>query len=361
MNQNISHEVENGVGWITLSRPGKLNALSPEMIDELYRIFNDWKTNDQIKLVVLQGAGEKAFCSGGDVRHLYNQRDKNVHVVAQAFFDTEYRMNMIMHSFNKPLVVYMNGIIMGGGVGLAVAGSHRIVTETTKWAMPEMNIGLYPDVGGSYFLPKMPHHLGRYLALTSNSISAADVLLSGAADYYLPSSKWPLLTRAIKSHDWKSIDIESTLEMEIERFVEPCPLESLLKPMAESIEAHFGFDTVEAIVSSLKEASNTGNQWAEKTVNTILTKSPTSLKVTLEQLIRGKSLPMKECFIMELEMSMNFMSGHDFFEGVRSVLVDKDRNPKWMPSDINSVSEETVNSFFKYDWETINPLMDFKL
>ncbi len=361
MNQNITFKVENGVGWLTLNRPDKLNALSAEMIDELYNVFSDWKYNTDVKLVILQGSGEKAFCAGGDVKHLYDRRGIDVHAVAQSFFVTEYKMNMLMHTFGKPLVVYMNGIVMGGGVGLAVAGSHKIVTETTKWAMPEMNIGLYPDVGGSYFLNKMPSHIGRYLALTSFALKAADVLYSGAADYYIPSTNWNQFVEAIKKHDWTDINVISKLEEEVDRFVEPCPHPATLKDLSHDIEAHFGQSTLEDIVASLEEASAQGYSWAENTVETMLTKSPTSLKVTLEQLIRGENLPIKDCFTMELEMSMNFMDGHDFFEGVRSVLVDRDRNPLWKPNTLNAVSTDTVNSYFTYDWVHENPLKSFVL
>jgi enoyl-CoA hydratase/carnithine racemase len=361
MNQNITSKVENGVGWLTLNRADKLNALSVPMINELHEIFRDWKVNDEVKLVVLQGSGEKAFCAGGDVRHLYDRKGIDVHDVAQEFFDTEYRMNMLMHTFGKPILVYMNGIVMGGGVGVAVAGTHRIVTETTKWAMPEMNIGLYPDVGGSYFLNKMPHHIGRYLALTSFMVKAADVLYSGAADYYMSSSKWPELSEAIGKRDWMDVDVVSALEAEVGRFVEPCPDPAPLEDLSHEIEFHFGQSTLEAIVQTLEEASAQGHSWAEKTVETILTKSPTSLKVTLEQLIRGENLSIKDCFVMELEMSMNFMDSHDFFEGVRSVLVDKDRNPTWQPNTLEAISKDDVNAFFTYNWDSENPLTGFKL
>jgi len=362
MENKIVHKVENGIGWLTLNRPDKLNALSVPMIHTLYEIFNDWKFNDAVKLVVLQGAGEKAFCAGGDVRHLYDRKGIDVQEVAQEFFATEYKMNMLMHTFGKPILVYMNGIVMGGGVGVAVAGSHRIVTETTKWAMPEMNIGLYPDVGGSYFLNKMPQHIGRYLALTSFMVKAADVLYSGAADYYMASSKWPQLLESIQKVNWQETDVLSSLESEVDKFTEPCPNTGQLEDIAHDIEAHFGQNTLESIVYSLEEASVKGITWAERTVETILKKSPTSLKVTLEQLIKGECLPIKDCFMMELNMSMNFMDSHDFFEGVRSVLVDKDRNPTWNPETLEAVSKLDVDAFFTFNWPNgQNPLSNFKL
>lgn len=361
MDQNIIYKVDKGVGWLTLNRPEKLNAISVEMVDELYNIFKDWKNNDEVSLVVLQGAGEKAFCAGGDVKHLYEIRESDVHAVVESSFDKEYRMDMLVHTLGKPLVVYMNGIVLGSGVGMSVAGSHRIVTEKTKWAMPEMNIGLYPDVGGSYFLNKMPHNIGRYIGLTSSMISAADVIYSGAADHYLTSSNWSKLANEIKGIDWRDSDVVSTLDKVVHKFSEPCPESAMMQGVSHDIESHFRYNTLEEIVQSLEEASENGNKWAEETVKTILTKSPTSLKVTLEQLIRGKNLPLKDCFIMELELSMNFMDSPDFFEGVRSVLVDKDRNPSWKPDTLDAVSKECVEAFFTYNWDDHNPLIDFEV
>lgn len=359
MNNQIIAEVSKGIGWLTLNRSEKLNALSVEMIDELYRVLSTWKDSDKVSLVVLQGSGEKAFCAGGDVRHLYDLKGKNVETVAEGFFSTEYKMNQIMHGFGKPILVYMNGIVMGGGVGIAVAGSHRIVTETTKWAMPEMNIGLYPDVGGSYFLSRMPFYIGRYLALTSNVIKAGDILYSGAADVFMPSTYWKQFCEELEAYVWDSVDVKDTLESIIDRYSEPCPHYAEFKELAFDIESHFGKNDVEDIVDSLKQASDACNVWAERTLETILLKSPTSLKVTLEQLRRGETSSIKECFLMELDMSMNFMKGHDFFEGVRSVLVDKDRSPSWKPDRIEAVSREVVESYFTYEWPVENPLIQF--
>ena len=362
MNLNIIKKVENGVGWLTFNRADKLNALSVQMINELFEIFKSWKNDDQIKLIVLEGAGEKAFCVGGDVRHLYDHRDKGVDEVAFNFFYTEYRMNMLIHTFSKPILVYMNGLVMGGGVGVAVAGTHRIVTENTKWAMPEMNIGFYPDVGGSYFFNKMPHHIGRYLALTSFVIKAADVLYSGAADYYMSSSEWQKLRAAISECDWANANVVQDLEAKVSEYVSPCPEPAPLEDLAHDIESHFGQNSLESIVNSLEVAAESGDSWAGETAKSILSKSPTSLKVTLEQLVRGEKLAIRDCLIMELNMSMNFMNSNDFFEGVSSVLVNKHRNPKWVPNTLKAVSIEDVTAFFTYDWKNaVNPLANFDI
>ncbi|MDK2917810.1 MAG: enoyl-CoA hydratase [Candidatus Petromonas sp.] len=358
---DILFKVDKGIGWIKLNRPKKLNALSYDMIKLLYEQLIQWKDDERVAIIVMEGEGNKALCSGGDVRHLYDRKDSNLEEYAFGFFYTEYCMNMTMHCYPKPIVIYMNGIVMGGGVGVAVAGSHRIVNEKTKWAMPEMNIGLYPDVGGSYFLNKMPGHLGRYLALTSKSINAADVLYIGAADYYIDSSSWHKLKQAIGEKTWTINSAESELKDILNKFQEKPQIDPTIPLLEEKINKHFALNTVEDIVNSLEKEAGKGDEWAEKIVKTILSKSPTSLKVTLRQLIEGQDKSLLECFKMELELSMNFMKSHDFFEGVRSVLVDKDRTPNWKPDTLEKIKEEDVKMFFQYDWKDgKNPLESFR-
>lgn len=357
---DILSKVDKGVGWIKLNRPQAHNALSFEMIEKLYEILLQWRNDEQVALICLEGEGDKAFCSGGDVRALYDLRDGNVAEYAFKFFATEYRMNMTMHRYPKPILVYMNGYVMGGGVGIAVGDSHRIVTEKTRWAMPEMDIGLYPDVGGSYFLSRMPGYTGRYLALTSRMIRAEDVLHIGAADYYVDSSSWIKLKKAVEKHSWSVAAAKEQLDQLLNQFQQAPPQPSMIARLEEKINHHFRFNTMEAVVTSLEAAAKAGDQWAGDTVKILREKSPTSLKVTLQQLINGKERGLVECFEMELNMSMNFMKGHDFFEGVRSVLVDKDRSPKWKPDVLEKVTKEEIDSYFHYEWtEGKNPLKNF--
>lgn len=359
---DILFKAINGIGWIKLNRPNKLNALSYEMIELLYGQLLKWKDDENVAIIIIEGEGDKAFCSGGDVRHLYDKKDSNIEDYAFGFFYTEYNMNMTMHLYPKPILVYMNGIVMGGGVGVAVAGSHRIVNERTKWAMPEMNIGLYPDVGGSYFLNKMPGYIGRYLALTSKAINSADVLYIGAADYYIKSSFWKDLRQAISEKTWTIDSAEKELNVLLNEFSETPAMSSSIAELEEKINFHFRFETIEEIVKALEESAENGDEWAADVVKTILSKSPTSLKVTLYQLIEGKKKSMLDCFKMELEMSMNFMKCHDFFEGVRAVLVDKDRSAKWSPATLEEVKHEDVEGFFSYNWKDgKNPLEDFSM
>ncbi len=358
--KDIIFEVDKGVGWIKFNRPDKLNALSNKMILTLYNQLLKWKEDKGVEIICLEGSGEKAFCAGGDVRHLYDNKDNNIEEYAFDFFFTEYCMDTTMHCYPKPILVYMNGITMGGGAGIAVTGSHRIVTERTKWSMPEMNIGLYPDVGGSYFLNNMPGYIGRYLALTSTMIKPEDVLYLGTADYYIKSNSWQELRQAISEKTWTEKTLGNELNKLLERFSENPEKASDISRLREKIDAHFAYDTMEEIVSSLKKAGKEGDEWANKTVENLLTKSPTSLKVTLEQLIQGKEKSLMDCFKMELEMSMSFMDSHDFYEGVRSVLVDKDRSPNWKPKTLEEVKKEDVAKYFTYNWKDgINPLIRF--
>ncbi len=353
MNQNhVVHYKDKGVGWIELNRPKALNALTLDMIKSLHNILKAWEDDREVALVCIYGSGEKGYCAGGDVRQLYELKNAGVKLYAYEFFSTEYKMNMLMHDYNKPILSYMNGVVMGGGVGISVGSKYRIVTEKTKWAMPEMNIGLFPDVGGSYFLNKVPGHIGKYLALTSATINGADTLYIGVSDYYILSSEWETLVATIKDRDWSAETAEQDIESILDSFRSVLPYDSEIERLHQNIDEHFSQASVEMVFESLENHGKSGDVWAENTLKSLKRKSPTSLKVTLEQLQRGQDKSMLECFKMELNMGMNFMKGHDFFEGVRSVLVDKDRKPKWNPDKLSDVSEDTVNTYFNYVWES---------
>jgi enoyl-CoA hydratase/carnithine racemase len=357
---NIIFEVQGGVGWITLNRPKALNALSLEMVEQMGIQLREWADDARVAIVCIQGAGDKGLCAGGDMRAYYDRKDSNAAELAYQFFSIEYRLNWDMFGYPKPILVYLNGIVMGGGVGISIGASHRIVTERTKWAMPEMNIGFFPDVGGSYFLNEMPGQSGLYLALTSDMISPGDVLHVGAADYFVPSDRWGELIQSVRESEWTEASAKTQLTELCNRFAEERP-ESALKGVQEKIDQHFAYDQMEQVMDSLKQAANEGDEWAAKTAETLSGKSPTALKVALEQIRRGKSMSLAECFKMEMNMGMQFMRAHDFYEGVRAVLVDKDRSPKWKPASLEEVTKEEVNSFFDYEWgKQGNPLDDLK-
>lgn len=342
----VDCSVENKVGWIRLNRITALNAINKEMASRIERQLEDWKQNELVLLVCIEG-GEKAFSAGGDLRFLYDQRNGSTEA-AKSFFITEYRMDMMIHQYPKPILVYMNGIVMGGGVGLSIGAKHRIVTETTKWAMPETNIGFIPDVGASYFMNEMPGYVGRYLALTSETIGPEDVLYIGAADWYVESSRWPDLRRALIEKVWL---IGSTNRQLTELLYKLTSTAFLSDPqlyvVRNKINEHFAFDSVEEIFSSLHRSAQKGDEWTARVYAVLQAKSPTSLKMTLRLLKEGKNKLLSDCFKMELAVGLNLIKSHDFHEGVRAALIDKDRNPKWNPATLEEVDEEHVANVFE--------------
>lgn len=341
----ILYERTGKVCWVTLNRPRVLNSLSLDMIHSLYDQMKQWANDPDVALVILKGAGQKGLCAGGDIRALYDRGKGGDKSLARQFFSTEYALDRTIHEFPKPMLVYMDGIVMGGGVGLATGCSHRVVTEKTKWAMPEANIGFFPDVGASYFLNKMPGATGRYLSMTSTVISGSDAIYSGMADYYLPSEQWEGLTKAIRTQQWTAETAAAELDRLLEVHCTPPPAPALAEKQA-AIDRHFGHDTAEAIVASLQEAADEGDTWANETKSKLLAKAPTSLKVMLEQLRQGVGKSLAECLAMELNIALNFMTHDDFYEGVRAVLVDKDNRPVWQPASLGAVSKDKVASFF---------------
>lgn len=348
-------DVKNRVGWISLNRPKALNSLNVEMVKIIFRQLQKWKNDEDVSLVCITGEGTKGLCAGGDMKALYELRDKNVQQVALEFFSIEYQMDLLIYQYPKPVLVLMDGIVMGGGVGISAGCSHRIVTENTKWSMPEMNIGFFPDVGASYFLGKMPGQSGRYLALTSAIIKAEDVLYTGGADYLVTSSNFPKLKEDILNHHWKQSTVGAELNGLIQQYTEASAAEAPLQIHQEKINKHFGFDTVEQILASLEKSEG---QWEAETRKILLEKSPLSLKVTHSQLQKGKTMSLADCFKMEMALSMNFMENEDFYEGVRSVLVDKDRSPKWKYNVLEQIPEEQVARFFTWQNAEITTAFD---
>ncbi len=319
---------------IVLDRPKALNALTLEMIREIAPRMSAWAKDPAIACVAITGEGGKAFCAGGDVRGLYDakQRDPEA-AVLRDFFWNEYRLNRAIHRFPKPYVAILDGITMGGGVGLSVNGRFRVATEKTLFAMPETAIGLFPDVGGSHFLSRAPGELGAYLALSSQRIRAADMLYCGFATHYVPSADVPALLAALETE--RAADV-------LKRFVRdagPAPLAA----HRATIDRCFAFDSVEAILDAL--AREPGD-WAHELRAGLATKSPTAMKVSLREIREGKRLVFEDCMKMEFRLSQACMHGHDFFEGVRAVLVDKDNAPRWQPASLDAVDAALVERHF---------------
>ena len=327
-------------GRITLNRPQALNALSHEMCRALHAGLAEWARDDAVGLVIIDGAGERAFCAGGDVRALY--ADWQAGGDARfGFYRDEYRLNAFIKRYPKPYVALVDGIVMGGGVGVSIHGSHRVATERTVFAMPETGIGLFPDVGGTYFLPRLPGQIGLFLGLTGHRLKAADCLYAGLAEAAVPSERLPDLVDALGG----AADAGSVTAI-LQRFAappEPAPQAASLPALRAAIDDCFGESSVERILSELERHDT---EFAQITAANLRQKSPTSLKVTLKQLRAGARLGFEDCMRLEYRLACRFMQAQDFFEGVRAVVIDKDNKPAWRPDSLEAVSEEAVAAYF---------------
>uniref|UniRef100_A0A1L8DYV6 3-hydroxyisobutyryl-CoA hydrolase, mitochondrial n=1 Tax=Nyssomyia neivai TaxID=330878 RepID=A0A1L8DYV6_9DIPT len=328
----ILEEVGNA-GVITLDRQKALNAINLEMIKKIYPALKKFEQSKD--LVIIKGAGEKAFCAGGDV-HAISYGDFEA---AKAFFWTEYTTNATIKAFRKPYVALIDGITMGGGVGVSVHGKYRVATERTLFAMPETAIGLFPDVGGGYFLPRLRGKLGMYLGLTGFRLKGRDVMKSGVATHYCESAKLPELEAALTKCSTDQ-DVAATLE----KFCPKDNSEFILQKHLAQIDECFSGSTVEEILERLKKDNS---EWAQKTLQTLAKMSPTSMKISKKQLDLGANMTLPEDLVMEYRLAVRHAEGSDLKEGVRALLVDKDNKPKWNPATLEEVSDELVDSFFK--------------
>ncbi len=332
----ILFEPAGSVGLITLNRPHALNALTLNMVRALDAQLRAWAGDPDIRCVVIQGAGERAFCAGGDIRALYDSGKSKSDTLTADFYREEYRLNRLIKRYPKPYVALIDGVVMGGGVGVSVHGSHRIATERTLFAMPETGIGLFPDVGGSYFLPRCPGRIGFYLGLTGARIKAADCLSAGIATHYVSFAELDSLIDALRKNAGNAVtDI-------VARFAVP-PGAASLEQNRDGIGRCFAEVSIEAIQAAL-EAD--GSEWAKGARSAMGEKSPTCEKVALRQLERGCTMSFEDCMVMEFRLSQRAMAAHDFYEGVRAAVIDKDRAPKWRPVSLAEVSDADVETWF---------------
>lgn len=338
MTDDILFDRENTLAQITLNRPKALNALTLDMIDAMGERLTAWETDPSISCVLIRpAAGGRAFAAGGDIERVYRERG-NPYIAA--FFWNEYIVNWRIHHYTKPYVAFMDGIVMGGGVGVSVLGSVRVATENTMFAMPETGIGFFPDVGGSWFLPRLPGRLGVYLAMTGGRLSGADCCAVGLADAYIPQERLDDVAELLANLD-PGVSRETVMGV-LDVFAEKPPAAKITGQLAQ-IDRLFAAETVEEIFSALfADTSEDAQKWAK----IMATKSPTSLKVALEQLRRGANMTLAEALTMEFRLCQAFCADHDFFEGVRALLVDKDNRPIWQPSSHAGVSDERVASYF---------------
>jgi len=328
------------IGEIVLNRPKALNALTLSMCCSIREHLLAWQDDDNIKIVVIRGEGERAFCAGGDIRQLYEGGSQETEQ-AENFFYHEYEMNKAIFHFNKPYIALLDGITMGGGVGVSVHGSHRVATERLMLAMPETGIGFFPDIGAGHFLNGCPGKLGYYLGLTGNKIGKDDALALGLATHAVPSQQLDILMGALCQGDYDS-NAYAVVDAVIQAFVNVGG-ENELAAKKSIIDHCFSESTVEGIIVRLEEQELA---WASDVVKTLLTKSPLSLKVTLEQLRRAQQMPFDTVMEMEYHIACHFMRASDFYEGVRAALIDKDQSPRWDPPQLGEVREGRVHAFF---------------
>ncbi len=329
----ILFETRGALGLVTLNRPEVLNALTLDMIHALADRLGEWQGDERIAAVLIRGAGEKAFCAGGDIRAFYDLGDEGAAFVA-GFFRDEYRLNRLIFRYPKPYIALIDGIAMGGGVGVSVNGAYRLVTEATVFAMPETGIGMFPDVGGSYFLPRRAGETGMYLGLTGARLGAADCLHTGIAHGYITASAHDRLIELLASGHDPAVTIQR---------LNQDAGEAPLAARRETIDRCFAGDSVEAIIGALE---GEGGDWAAGTLDALAQKSPLSLKVAFRQLRAGRELDFESCMAMEYRLSQRIVPGREFHEGVRAAVIDKDRDPRWDPPDLAAVSDAAVEACF---------------
>lgn len=342
MTDTIIARKEGKIGHITLNRPKALNALNTEMCEEMTRALMDWRDDAEILAVVVDGAGDRAFCAGGDVVMLHDS-GKAKDGRAEAFWRTEYALNELIKTYPKPYVALIDGIVMGGGVGLSVHGHHRVAGDTTLFAMPETGIGYFPDVGGTYFLPRLRADIGNWLGLTGARLGPAECFEIGVATAFVPTEKHEALTKALA-------DIQSADEVAglIQSFA--------TTPEGGDVPTEVQLFDRESVADILSALDADGSDWAAQQAKLMRRKSPMAMATTLEALIRGAKLDFRDAMTMELDLSLNFLTIQDFYEGIRAQLIDKDRNPKWSHESVSDVSADQVERMFR---ETADPRQGF--
>lgn len=330
------------LGVITLNRPEALNALTLGMCHAIYATLSDWRDDDSVKVVLIKGQG-RAFCAGGDIRTLYDCGLAG-DAYPYRFYHDEYRLNALIHHLPKPYIALLDGIVMGGGVGVSVHGSHRVVTENIRFAMPETGIGLFPDVGGSYFLSRCPGELGMFLALTGTRIGAADALYSGVGTHYVPAERIDALETDLVDADFSAGGTASaTVEAVLARHSGPVGEAPGLAAERSRIDRIFAEQSVDEIVRQLEQEDDA---WAREICDTIRSKSPISTKVAFRQLRTGREQDFDACMRMEYRLACRFITGVDFYEGVRATVIDKDQSPVWKPGRLTEIDETAVDAYF---------------
>ncbi|MCP1336088.1 enoyl-CoA hydratase/isomerase family protein [Futiania mangrovi] len=340
MTEDLIVRREGAAGRITLNRPKALNSLTLDMVRGMQKALDAWRDDPEVRIVLIDGAGEKAFCAGGDIRRLWESaRDKDGH--AETFWREEYILNAAIKRYPKPYVALIDGITMGGGVGVSAHGSHRVMTERTMFAMPETGIGFFPDVGGTHLLSHQPGEVGTYLALTGARLKGADVIYAGGADAMVDAAAIETLAGELCAAAYTAAAHE-----EVDAILDAHAIDPGLAPLGDvkpAIDRCFAFDRMEDILAALETEES---EFAAETLKTLGQKSPTGLKLTLAGLRRARAQSLETALTMELRMSVRCLDSHDFSEGIRSVVVDKDHAPKWNPPTVAEVEDAAIEAFF---------------
>ncbi|MGB3289811.1 MAG: enoyl-CoA hydratase/isomerase family protein [Burkholderiaceae bacterium] len=369
----LFHELDTAdgmkAGVATLNSPQTLNGLSLEMCALLTRQLNLWAKDSRIAVVLLRGAGEKAFCAGGDLHSLHDGMLKNTsgkawnNVYAREFFAIEYRLDYQIHTYPKPILCWGSGIVMGGGVGLMMGASHRVASETTRYAMPEISIGLFPDVGGTWMLSRLAGGIGLFLALTAAQLGASDCQLLGLADYTLGSDQWDALVARIQASSWSENRQDNDgvlrhllLELQGAQALPAGPLQThyaLIRRICDGSDLN-------AICANVAALAEHEDPWLQRAAKTFLAGSPGSARLSFTLLRRARLLALADVFRMEYTASLQCGVQGDLQEGIRALLVDKDRQPRWNPATLSQADDAWVQRFFQASWPdtTAHPLAD---
>jgi len=358
------------IGIAQLNAPKTLNGLTLEMTRQLSSKLETWAMDPAIAVVVLKGAGDKAFCAGGDLHSLHDSMKQNVsgnpvsNEYAGTFFAEEYALDYRIHTYPKPILVWGDGIVMGGGMGLMMGASHRIVTEMTRMAMPEISIGLFPDVGGTWLLNRLPGNAGLFLGLTGAQLGASDALFAGMADYHVQRDRWSSLLDAMTTRSWKCVaDIPTATLSEADRsglshnhdqlHILLCQLSTEPHGSVKPLQDHLPLirqlcngEDLNRIVNNILRLAEHTDPWLQRAAKTLAHGSPGSVRLTYTLLRHNKLLSLAEVFRVEWLAGLMAASHGDFAEGIRALLIDKDKHPKWDPPTLTQADENWVNKFF---------------
>jgi enoyl-CoA hydratase/carnithine racemase len=336
----VMFERRGAAGLVTLNRPKALNAVTHSMVRALRAQLDAWADDPAITRVVICAAGERAFSVGGDIRALYDLGIAGRYDEALQFWRDEYPLNAAIKNYRKPYVALIDGMVMGGGVGVSVHGSHRVVGDRFQFAMPEVGIGFFPDVGATWLLPRLPGELGAYCGLTGARLGIADAVVAGIATHRVPSARIGALIDGLTG----TVPVDAVLAA----FAEPAGAGPIVARRS-IIDQLFAASGIEDILDALEREAISGSadaDWAAKTAATMRTKSPLSLKIALAQVRRGKDWDFETCMRAEFRIVSRLIRAHDFYEGVRAVIIDKDNAPRWQPARLHEVSEAEVERYF---------------